>query len=116
MGAIEDLRSRRGARWRARRIWQRRVVFWGGALVVGAISVVFTAAANWAQKMFLGASHHFWGMPLIVTPAGFVACAWATSGTVSGRSGQRHSAGDCGTAGGAAFGAAAVAVAARGGR
>jgi H+/Cl- antiporter ClcA len=78
VGAVEDLRSRRRARWRARRMWQRRVVFWGGALVVGAISVVFTDAANWAQKMFLGASRHFWGMPLVVTPAGFVACAWAT--------------------------------------
>jgi H+/Cl- antiporter ClcA len=85
---VEDLKSWRRARWLSRRIWQRRVVFWGGAVVVGAISVVFTTAANWAQTMFLGASHHLWAMPLLVTPAGFVLCAWATRNLFPGAQGS----------------------------
>jgi H+/Cl- antiporter ClcA len=50
--------------------------FWGGALVVGTISVLFTKAANWAQTAFQYGSAHIWGLPLVLTPAGFVLCAW----------------------------------------
>jgi H+/Cl- antiporter ClcA len=64
------------------------MVFWGGALVVGAISVIFTDAANWAQSMFLNARGDFWAMPLIVTPAGFVFCAWAAREIFPGSQGS----------------------------
>jgi len=57
--------------------WRRRLVFWGGAILVGTISVLFADAANWAQAMFQTARHHAWLLPLLITPAGFVACAWA---------------------------------------
>ncbi len=52
------------------------MVFWGGAVVVGAISVAFTDAADWAQAMFSRGNQRFWGLPLLLTPAGFVLCAW----------------------------------------
>jgi H+/Cl- antiporter ClcA len=60
----------------SRRLWRRRLVFWGGALLVGAISVLFTDAANQAQAMFATASSRHHLMPLILCPAGFVLCAW----------------------------------------
>ena len=62
--------------WLSRRTWRRRLVFWGGALLVGTISVLFTKAANWAQAVFSHGSQQFWGLPLLLTPAGFVFCAW----------------------------------------
>jgi H+/Cl- antiporter ClcA len=73
--AVDDKQKRRSP-WLSRRTWRRRLVFWGGALVVGTISVLFTKAANWAQAVFLHGSEHFWGLPLLLTPAGFVLCAW----------------------------------------
>ncbi len=83
-----DVKPRPGARWLSRRIWRRRVVFWGGAVVVGAISVVFAAAANWAQAVFSDANRHLWALPLLVTPAGFVFCAWATRTLFPGAQGS----------------------------
>jgi H+/Cl- antiporter ClcA len=66
----------RARRWLDRRLWRRRLVFFSGAIVVGLISVVFTDAANWAQAVFAGGERRFWALPLLVTPAGFVLCAW----------------------------------------
>ncbi len=75
MEAVENKLKRRSL-WASRRTWRRRLVFWGGALVVGTISVLFTKAANWAQAVFLHGNQHFWGLPLLLSPAGFVLCAW----------------------------------------
>ena len=63
--------------WASRRIWTRRIVFWLGAVAVGVTSVVFTLAADWAQNLFLITRQHLWALPLLITPAGFVFCAWA---------------------------------------
>jgi H+/Cl- antiporter ClcA len=51
-------------------------VFWTGALAVGCLSVVFTYAANWAQSSFSATRAHLWAIPLLITPAGFVLCAY----------------------------------------
>ena len=75
MEVVEDKLNRRSL-WLSRRTWRRRLVFWVGALLVGVTSVLFTKAANWAQALFLHGSQHFWGLPLLLTPAGFVLCAW----------------------------------------
>jgi H+/Cl- antiporter ClcA len=83
-----ELKRRRRPLWLSRRTWQRRLVFWGGAVVVGAISVVFTRAADWAQLTFLTANQHFWAMPLVVTPAGFMFCAWAARRVFPGSQGS----------------------------
>lgn len=61
--------------WMSRRLWRRRLVFWLGALAVGAISVVFAAAANASQAGFADLAARFRWLPLIVTPAGFLVCA-----------------------------------------
>jgi len=69
-------------------IWRRRLVFWTGAVAVGLVSVIFTDAANWAQALFSLGRHRFWGLPLVVTPAGFVFCAWAVRTYFDGAQGS----------------------------
>ncbi|OBQ63407.1 chloride channel protein [Mesorhizobium erdmanii] len=69
----------------SRRVWQPRLVFWAGAIGIGVISVLFAVLADKAQALFHlmigdlmigdGRSWRFY-LPLIVTPLGFVLCAW----------------------------------------
>jgi H+/Cl- antiporter ClcA len=59
----------------SRMLWKRRGVFWAGALAVGVVSVAFAAAADLAQHLFGTMRAAAWWLPLILTPAGFVACA-----------------------------------------
>ncbi|HEX4637034.1 MAG TPA: chloride channel protein [Rhizomicrobium sp.] len=57
------------------RRWRMRLVFWGGAVAVGAVSVAFAACATQASRLF----HLFLLRPwfaLFLTPAGFVLSAW----------------------------------------
>ena len=61
------------------RLWKSRLVFWVGALAIGAMSAGFALAADEAQHFFVamtsGAGRSW--LPLLITPLGFVACAWA---------------------------------------
>lgn len=73
--------------WLSGRRWRMRLILWGGAVTVGIVSVVFTAAANRAQALF----HHLLFNPwlaLAVTPAGFVLCAWLTRTVFPGAQGS----------------------------
>jgi H+/Cl- antiporter ClcA len=78
----------RKSNWFSRRVWQRRLIFWIGALAVGCVSVIFTDAANWAQLIFTKSSRSFCGLPLIVTPFGFVVCAYITKRYFPGSQGS----------------------------
>ncbi len=69
-------------------IWRRRLVFWTGAVAVGLVSVLFTDAANLAQSSFNHAARQFWAIPLLITPAGFVLCAWAVQTWFDGAQGS----------------------------
>jgi len=57
-------------------LWRRRLVFWIGAIAVGAVSVAYALAADQAQSWFTGtfSEHRWW--TLLVTPAGFMLSAW----------------------------------------
>ncbi len=61
------------------RLWKPRIVFWSGALAIGAIGAGFARVADMAQAAF---SHTITGdgwhrfIPLVLTPAGFLLCAW----------------------------------------
>lgn len=72
----------------AGRFWRRRAAFWGGALCVGAVSVLFARASDGAENMFFHFSHRFWLLPLIITPLGFVFCAWAAGSVFPGSQGS----------------------------
>jgi len=59
----------------SRRLWRRRLVFWGGAIVTGLIGAGFAIAANRASHFFdLVTGWSRW-VPLVLTPAGFLVSA-----------------------------------------
>jgi H+/Cl- antiporter ClcA len=67
------------AMWGNTRVWLPRLVFWAGALAIGIISVLFAKLADLAQELFhavIGSSAPSSFLPVLVTPLGFVACAY----------------------------------------
>jgi H+/Cl- antiporter ClcA len=61
------------------RLWKPRLVFWIGALAAGLVGAGFAAVCNQAQFAFAdltGGEGWRRFLPLLVTPAGFVFCAW----------------------------------------
>ncbi len=81
-------RLKRPSRLLNKLLWRRRLVFWGGAVAVGLVSVIFTDASNWAQAVFKTAATNFRALPLLLTPAGFVFCAWAVQTYFPGAQGS----------------------------
>src|SRR5581483_7169348 len=71
----------------SRRNWRMRLVLWGGAIAVGAIGVAFAWAANRAQDLFLSLLVSPW-LTLLITPLGFVLCAWLTRVVFPGAQGS----------------------------
>jgi H+/Cl- antiporter ClcA len=65
-------RNRRLRRFAAASLWRRRLVFSGGALAIGLVSVGLAQAADWGQKVFAGLTGQWPWVPLIATPLGFV--------------------------------------------
>ncbi|MCX5512406.1 chloride channel protein [Kaistia algarum] len=61
--------------WLSRRLWSKRLVFWGGALAIGLVSVAFASAADGARMLFDRAHAVGWWVPLVLTPLGFVVSA-----------------------------------------
>jgi H+/Cl- antiporter ClcA len=72
----------------SRRTWRRRLVFWLGALIVGLVGVAFAGAANWCQHLFGVAVAHVGWLPIVVTPASFVVCAWLARTVFKGAQGS----------------------------
>jgi len=64
----------------SRRLWRTRLVFWTGALAIGAISAGFAIAADEAQRLFawMTRAEGMGLLPLVLTPLGFTACAGAS--------------------------------------
>ncbi len=81
-------RPLRRSRWLTFRVWRQRLVFWGGAIAIGCVSVAFTEASNAAQTAFAHGILRFWLLPLIVTPIGFVICAALTQRYFRGAEGS----------------------------
>lgn len=69
------------AMWMSPRLWKPRLVFWCGAIAIGVISVAFAEAADIAQGWFKSLTDgttspwRVW-LPLLITPIGFLLCAW----------------------------------------
>lgn len=73
------------------RFWRQRLVFWSGALAIGVVSAVFAWLADGAQHLFNLASRRedaLRFLPLLVTPAGFLFCAWFAFRLVPGSQGS----------------------------
>ena len=62
--------------------WRRRVLFWGGAVLVGLAAIGFAQAADWASGVFRHVVDHnrFWAF--LITPVVFAVLAWLTSGVL----------------------------------
>lgn len=74
----------------SKRQWKSRLVFWIGALAIGVMSAVFAKLSDKAQLLFEGMTTGAglpW-LPLILTPAGFVFCAWAADRYFPGSQGS----------------------------
>jgi H+/Cl- antiporter ClcA len=55
--------------------WRMRLVFWGGAVAVGLVSVAFAWTANRATELFRHLLIHPW-LAFVLTPATFVLSTW----------------------------------------
>jgi H+/Cl- antiporter ClcA len=65
-----------------------RVVFIGGAIVVGLAAVAFAILSDHASELFHRLLERWPWVPLALTPAGFVAIAWAARHLFPGTSGS----------------------------
>jgi H+/Cl- antiporter ClcA len=77
--------------WTSKRVWQPRIVFWAGAIGIGLISVLFAHLADAAQTLFHRVTDvDGWqaALPIIITPAGFVLCAWLAHSWFPGSQGS----------------------------
>jgi len=68
--------------------WQRRLVFWGGALVTGAVAVLFAWLSDLGFSGFKAASAAWWLWPWVAPPGGFMAVAWLTRRVFLGAQGS----------------------------
>ncbi len=71
-----------------RRHWALRLVFWGGAVLVGLSAVALTELGNLANQSFLALYEHWPWAPFIVSPAGLVASLWLTQRFFPGAQGS----------------------------
>ena len=69
------------------RRWRMRLVFWGGALTVGVVSVAFAACATVAGLLFHRLLFSPW-IALLLTPGGFMLSVWLTQRFFPGSQGS----------------------------
>ncbi|MGO4171096.1 chloride channel protein [Bosea sp. TAF32] len=73
------------------RYWRQRLVFWLGALAIGVVSAAFAMLADKAQLLFelvSGREGSLRFLPLLVTPLGFLSCAFVAARFVPGSQGS----------------------------
>jgi H+/Cl- antiporter ClcA len=60
------------------KLWGGRLVFWGGAIGVGLLAVLFAELSESLSGLFIrGAGKYIW-LPFVVAPLGGVLCVWLT--------------------------------------
>ena len=62
--------------WGSRRLWQQRLVFWTGGLLVGVAAVGFAFLADAAQQMFRWLIDQSPYLALLITPAGLAGAVY----------------------------------------
>ena len=70
------------------RSWRMRLVFWGGAILVGFVAAVFALLADQAEDVFRTIVDYNKYLPLLITPAGFVLTVYITRKIFSGAEGS----------------------------
>lgn len=69
-------------------IWNRRLWFLGGAVLVGVCSIGFALCASWANRLFHELLQWNRFAPILVTPTVFAAIAWITQRYFPGAQGS----------------------------
>ncbi|OYY72604.1 chloride channel protein [Sphingomonas sp. 28-63-12] len=59
-------------------VWRRRSAMGIGAVSIGLVALAFARLADLSSELFLDSVHRIWWLPLLITPLGFAAIAWAT--------------------------------------
>ena len=79
---------RSGRRLFAPHVWKPRLIFWGGALAVGATAALFATASEYANHLFhqITAPSHW--LPFLVSPLGLVLVLWLTRRFFAGSEGS----------------------------
>jgi len=70
------------------REWLLRLVFWGGALLVGMIAVLFATGAQISSQWFHRMVAISPWLPFIIMPSGFALCVWLTRHVFEGSQGS----------------------------
>jgi H+/Cl- antiporter ClcA len=68
--------------------WRTRLVFWGGAMLVGLVAAVFALLAAEADQAFRQMVAFNTYLPMLITPAGFVLTVFLTRKLFSGAEGS----------------------------
>jgi len=68
--------------------WRMRLVFWGGAILVGFVAAIFALMADQADHLFRQIIAYNKYLPLLITPAGFVLTVYITRKVFSGAEGS----------------------------
>ncbi len=68
--------------------WRRRIVFWVGAIAVGAVAVLFAKASDIVMAWFTAQRLRFVWWPFLAAPAGLALCAWLTERVFVGAEGS----------------------------
>ena len=61
-----------------RTLWKTRLIFWGGAMLVGVVAAIFALLGEKADHVYRGLITHTPWLGFIVTPAGLVLIVWLT--------------------------------------
>lgn len=78
-------------RWRHKAyvtLWLGRLVFWGGAIGVGLLAVLFAELSEFLSHQFVQGAARYWWLPLVLTPLGGALCVWITRRYFSGAEGS----------------------------
>ncbi len=68
--------------------WRLRIIFWGGALTIGAVAALFALASVEADHRFRSFYHAYPELALIVPPLGLAIIAWLTRSIFKGTEGS----------------------------
>lgn len=63
---------------RSKHAWRIRVLFWGGAVLVGSVATALAVGSDWASELFNNVIADRPWLPFLITPAGLVLIAWLT--------------------------------------
>ncbi|MDU0459988.1 MAG: chloride channel protein [Geobacteraceae bacterium] len=69
-------------------LWQRRFVFWGGAVTVGCVASLFSLGSEYANHYFHKILDVSPNLPLVITPIGLAAVVYMTRKFVPGAQGS----------------------------